>query len=203
MTPEINSQIAEFLERYQPLSETAVDRVRTAAVMSADFIAAAKKPIDAVTETTLRLNKISHESLAKLVRAQSDMVEAAVDAAAKHLSTAADARSWKELVDAQMSLVPSERDRIVKDARRTLEVFTDAREDVKDVFQIGPDPMTKAAKSVRSTATRARKTAGKTAASARKKATATKRRATKTVRKTTGRKTTARKTTTRRTRKAA
>ncbi len=196
MTPEINSQIAELFERYQPLSETAVDRVRTAAVMSADFIAAAKKPIDAVTETTLRLNKISHESLAKLVKAQSDMVEAAVDAASRHLSTAADAQSWKELVDAQMSLVPSERDRIVKDARRTLEVFADAREDVKDVFQIGPDRVTKAAK-------RARTTAGKTATTARKKATATKRRAKKVVRKTTARKTTARKATTRGTRKAA
>lgn len=208
MTPELNSQISEFLDRYQPMSENAMERIRTAIVMSAEFIAAAKKPIDTVTETTLRLNKVSHESLARLVKAQSDMIEAAVEAAAKHLNTAADAKSWKELVDAQVSLVPSERERIAKDARRTLEVFTDVREDVKDIFQIGPDRVAEAKKTVRATTTRARKTARKTTATARKKATATKRRVQSAARKTSGRKTTARKATarkpaTRRTRKAA
>ncbi|MBT8138040.1 MAG: phasin family protein [Gammaproteobacteria bacterium] len=94
-----------------------------------------KGPLDVVTEKTLKLNGISHDSAARLVRQQADFVEGTVDGMATRLTAAATAESFRGLIDSQIKLMPESRDRVVTDVRKTFEILGDTRTDLVQLFR--------------------------------------------------------------------
>lgn len=105
-------------------------RVRQGLDTGAEWVADRKEPIEVITEKTLKLNGISHESAARLVRQQALFIEGSVEAAARRLKTAAEADSLRNLIDGQIKLLPETRDRIVDDFRKTFAILSDTREDL-------------------------------------------------------------------------
>ncbi len=110
-------------------------RVRQGLDTGAEWVAHRKRPLDVVTEKTLKLNGISHESAARMVRQQAEFFEGSVDAAARRLKTAAEADSLRSLIDGQIKLFPETRDRIVDDVRKTFEILSDTREDLGQLIR--------------------------------------------------------------------
>lgn len=110
-------------------------RVRQGLDTGAEWVADRKEPIEVVTEKTLKLNGISHESAARLVRQQALFVEGTVDGAARRLKTAAEADSLRNLIDGQIRLMPETRDRIVDDVRKTFAILSDTREDLAQLIR--------------------------------------------------------------------
>ncbi len=198
MNTDANNPFTKLFDRYEPMTDDAADRVRAFVTMAADFVARSRKPLDTVTATTLKLNKISHDSIAALLKIQSSMLENTVDATTRHLNSAADAKSWQDFVDAQAALLPAERERFVRDVRAALEIFSEARDDVKDAFDTKPTVekvVRQTRKTTRKTTAAARKTAKRGTRTAKRGASTAKRTAKKTASKA--------RTAKRRTRKAA
>ncbi len=105
-------------------------QVRNGLDNGAEWVARRKRPLDVVTDKTLKLNGISHEGAARLVRQQADFIEGTFEGTARRLRTAADANSFRSLVDGQVKLVPETRDRFVDEIRKTFEIFGDVRNEL-------------------------------------------------------------------------
>lgn len=168
-------------DRTAPFVDNATDRTRNATVKLADVVARTNRPVDIAMETSLRLNKITHNSVARLVKQQARMIEGTVDATAKRLHVAADATNLRDLVNDQVAMLPATRDRLANDARKAVAVFTETREElaelIRDVMAQAREGRTEIEKTVRTakkTATRkartVRKSASKTANKVAKKA---------------------------------
>ena len=110
-------------------------RVRDGLDNSASWVSHRKGPLDVFTEKTLKLNGLSHDSAARLVRQQATFLEGSVDGMVKRLKTAADAESFRGFLDGQIKLMPETRDRIVGDIRKTFEILGDTRTDLTTLFR--------------------------------------------------------------------
>lgn len=168
MNPQIQKALKPFVSRSMAIADTAIEGTRSLINASADICDAAVRPVQTLTKSGLRLNKISHNSIAKLVDHQSDMVKGALGATSKRLHVAANAASVKQLVDDQVKLMPASRKRLVGDVRETIEVLTEVRGDVTELVRDTLEEMQRQGKSAAAKGTkRARKTTG----AAKKKAT--------------------------------
>ncbi|MEO1574619.1 MAG: phasin family protein, partial [Pseudomonadota bacterium] len=107
---------------------------RDIATNGAQWVNRGVKPLHVVTESGLRLNTISHKSVARLVNVQAEMIEGALKAVAKRLETAANANSVSELLNEQVALFPATRDRLTGDVRKALDVMSDTSDDLRDLF---------------------------------------------------------------------
>ncbi|MEL7447698.1 MAG: phasin family protein [Pseudomonadota bacterium] len=163
-------------DRTAPFVDTAADRTRNATVMLADAVARTHRPVDLAVKTSLKLNEITHKSLASLVKQQASMIEGTVDAASKRLHVAADADNLRDLVNDQLAMFPATRDRLAKDARNTVAVFTETREELTDLVRSVMEQarketgeVEKTVRTAKRTVTRKARTAKKTAAKTRAK----------------------------------
>lgn len=194
--------IRRVAKQYRQAGQVAVDRVRDALDNGADWVDSGRAPVQVLTDKTLKLNRISHNSAARLVRVQSEFIEGSVEGAAQRLQAAARARDLRQLLDSQVKLMPATRDRIVTDARKTIDVLVDTRDDLTSLVREtlgdlrGRDVVADAAGAVAQTADKVASQARKTA---RRKPAASKVRRSPTTRKTSS--TTARKQATRRRKK--
>ncbi|MEM6640305.1 MAG: phasin family protein [Pseudomonadota bacterium] len=169
----------------RPLVDTSVRAVsdslstsRDIAVNGAEWVARGRKPLHVVTESGLRLNTISHKSVARLVNVQAEMIEGTLEAVAKRLETAANANSVSELVNEQVALLPATRDRLTGDVRKALDVLSDTGDDLRDLFtETVRDFRSDSESAVEEAVTTAKRTANRTK---RKASTAAKRAKTRT-----------------------
>ncbi len=158
-------------DRTAPFVDNAADRTRNATVMLADAVDRTHRPVDLAVKTSHKLNEITHKSVARLVKQQARMIEGTVDAASKRLHVAADAHNLRDLVSDQMAMFPATRDRFVKDARGTLAVFTDTREELTDLIRSVMEEARKETGEVEKTVRTAKRTVTRKARTAKKKAT--------------------------------
>ena len=170
-----------LIDRTAPFVDTAADRTRNATVMLADVVARSHRPVNVALETSLKLNKITHNSVARLVKQQARIIEGTVDAASKRLHVAADAHNIRDLVSDQIAMFPATRKRLESDARNTIAVFAETREELtelmRDIFaeaRNSSNEIEKTVKTAKKKVTRkartVRKTANKTASKVAKKA---------------------------------
>ncbi|MFK7887073.1 MAG: phasin family protein [Gammaproteobacteria bacterium] len=165
---------------------------RDFAVGGAQLVARGRKPLHLMTESGLRLNTISHKSIARLMNVQAEMLEGTLVATAKRLETAANANSVRELVNDQVALLPATRERLSGDARKALDVISntggDLRELVTETFadlqNNGESAVEEAVETATRTARRTKKKASDTVRRTKKKATTAAKRATAKTRKT-------------------
>ena len=108
---------------------------RAATEKTAELVSETKKPINTLTDAGLALNRIAHDSVGSLIRFQHDAFVGLVEGGATRLRLAADASSPKELVDAQLALVPATRDRIASDLQRLLDIYAQAGRQTVGVFR--------------------------------------------------------------------
>lgn len=126
----MQDQIDNLNRQYRAAGRETLGRIRTTLGNSAEWVAQSTQPLSVLTEKTLKLNRISHNSAARLVRVQATFLEGTLEGAAQRLQAAAHADNVRTAFDAQMQLMPATRERIVSDARKTVEVLGDTRDDV-------------------------------------------------------------------------
>ena len=191
MNTAVENIVKPIIDKSIMTVSNTVSGTRNAAVASANFIARGKKPVKILTASGLKLNTITHQSIARFISTQSDMVEGTLLATADRLETAANAHSVRELVQGQVAMLPATRDRLSKDARKTFELLVEARDDLGELVsdtvvklrKSGDDVTTKAKRTVSKARKTAKKAPAKARAAATKKARATRKKVSKVRRK--------------------
>ena len=182
----MNNPVQEFV---RPLVDTSIRMVtntlsssRDLAVNGAHLVAKGRKPLHLVTESGLRLNTISHKSIARLMNVQAEMIEGTLVGTAKRLETAAKAHSVRELLNEQVALIPATRERLTGDARKMMDVITDTGGDIKELVSGTVSALSDSGKTAAKTTRRVTKKASNAAkrATAKTRKTATKAKATTT-----------------------
>lgn len=197
MNPVIEKFVQPVVDRSVDLATMGVKRSRKFAEASADMVASSTKSVALVSDKGLKLNKISHNMLARLLTEQTHMVEGGLKAVSKRLDVAANADSFQMLVSGQIEMLPKTRDRLIKDGQKIVAVFSDTGTELRDWFvgsvsdfrQRGEKVARKTRKKVTKTATKTRKKASGTSKTTKKKVNKARKTAGKTVRKTAKRRT--------------
>ncbi len=167
MLNRINKLANTTVNQALVVADTFVGVSRAAAEGTAQLMFKAKKPIRDVADTGVRLNRISHKSIEKLVKVQAKAIERSVDAGAARLELAARAPSLKALVEEQVGLLPETRKRLRGDVRKTWSVLTDAGNEIGATLR-GDKPAGKRKTAKKSTTTRTRRAASKKTAASKK-----------------------------------
>lgn len=170
MFNQVNKLANETINQAMIVADTVVGVSRAAAEGTARMMFKAKKPLRDAAKTGVKLNRISHNSVEKLVKVQAKALERSVDAGAARLELAARAPSLKALINEQVALLPETRKRIGGDLRNTWEIFVEAGSEIGSTLR--PRKAAKAASTRKKPATRkaaSKKTASKKTASKSKK----------------------------------
>jgi len=89
----------------------------------------AKGPVESLEKRGLAVNEVAHHYLARAIRQQFVLIDAAIEESSKRLRAIAKANSLAELWQTQFSLNREAVERLAKGLRETGEIVTDARED--------------------------------------------------------------------------
>ena len=178
MYPAVEKMVKPIVDRSKIVVTNTLSGTREAVVSGAHLLERGEKPVQILTHAGLRLNKISHKGIASLVNVQAHMIEGTLRSTAKRMEKAANANSFRQLVNDQVALIPNTRKRLAGDARKTLDVFVDTRDELREMIS---ETVAEFSKARGGAASRARRTTKKTAKSAR----ATTKKAASKVRKTT------------------
>lgn len=185
MNPVIEKIVQPVVNSSLNLASVGVKNSRRLAANGSDMIDASTNTVAFASDKALKLNKITHKTLAKLVSEQANMLEGTLHAAAKRLDVAANAETIQDLWADQIELMPKSRERLTRDAKKVLNVLVDTREELSElvsdtvsdfgkrgqgVVKKATKAKTKVVKKARKKTTAAKKTAKKTATRARKTA---------------------------------
>ena len=89
MIAKIEKMARDLRAEYGLAAERALKKIRSATLDTADFIAKSKGPVRKIADTSLKLNRISHKGMEKLVKSQVHFVEATIDDGSHRLEMAA------------------------------------------------------------------------------------------------------------------
>jgi len=151
MNAQVQNLFDNVVVRARDLADGTVDELRSATLDVAGKV--------------LKLNEITFRYLDKLIKLQLKFVEGSIEEGAKRLKTAANADTFASLFKDQVQLLPMTRERIVKNARETLGLVLETRDDVVAVFKpVAKKPARKAAAKAPAKKASAKKAAAKPAA---------------------------------------
>ena len=146
--------------------------LRQVTVNTAEFIASGKGPIRKIADTGIKLNRVSHKGVEKLVKNQASLLETTLDDGAARLKLAARADSFRALVGDQIASLPASRDRTVGTARKSLDIVVNTGNEIGGIVRgaiVDLRPTQPTAKRVTRKATATRKKAAKKATATRKR----------------------------------
>lgn len=146
--------------------------LRQATVNTAEFIASGKGPIRKIADTGIKLNRVSHKGVEKLVKNQASLLETTLDDGAARLKLAARADSFRALVGDQIASLPASRDRTVGTARKSINIVVDTGNEIGGIVRgaiVDLRPTQPTAKRVTKKATATRKKVAKKATATRKR----------------------------------
>ncbi len=178
MNPVIEKIVQPVVNGSLNLASVGVKNGRRLASNGSEMIGASTSTVAFASDKVLKLNKITHKTMAKLVSEQANMLEGTLHAAAKRLDVAANAESIQDLWADQIELMPKSRQRLSRDAKKMVNVLVDTREELSELVS---DAVTDFSKRGQSVAKRATKAKTKVVKKARKKTATAKKTAKKTV----------------------
>ncbi len=152
-------------------AEFVIKSLRQATVNTAEFIASGKGPIRKIADTGIKLNRVSHKGVEKLVKNQASLLETTLDDGAARLKLAARADSFRALVGDQIASLPASRDRAIGTARKSIDIVVDTGNEIGGIVRgaiVELRPAQPAAKRVTKKATATRKKVAKKATATRK-----------------------------------
>ncbi len=184
MNPTVENIVSKVAAGPVAWGQLAIDSSRTAAGMASNAMINAQRPTRRLLKAGLKINSVTHNGIADLLKHQASIIEGTMSAGAKRLDLVAEADNLRNLIKDQVALLPQSRDRLLSDARATLEILNDAREELMEAYGSGAedvaddieDAVAPVVRKTRAHASTAAKTAKKRATKA---AAATKKRASK------------------------
>ena len=135
MIVNIEKFARDLRSEYSLLADRAVQRLRDVTLETAELVSKGKSPIRKLADTGIKLNRLSHESIEKLVQRQAAFVEGTLDDGARRLEMAARADSIKVLFGDQIARLPESRDFAVTNARETLEIVRGTGTEISDIVR--------------------------------------------------------------------
>jgi len=163
-TSEVREQATAYAAR-------AAEAARATADLAADRVAAARTPVEVLTDATLKLNRLSHDHIARLLTRQSALLKRTLTDGERRLQRLARSESLQQALAGQTEELNEIPQRVARNARETWDIVADAGRSVSQLATATYAELVKAAP-----ARKTRKsTAGKRAKAVRKPATATRR----------------------------
>jgi len=83
----------------------------------------------------MKLNDLSHDYIARLLKAQRKIFDGVVEDGATRIRRVADAGNLKEFWDKQRELFPSTRDRIAGNVKETLDILSGTRDGLQALIE--------------------------------------------------------------------
>lgn len=136
MIAKIEKLARDLRADYGQMADKALNKIRAATLDTADLIAKTKDPVRKIADTSLKLNRISHKGVEKLVRTQARFVESTIDDGAKRLELAARADSIRALFGDQIATLPQSRERALANARKTIDVVKGTGDEFGGVLKV-------------------------------------------------------------------
>jgi phasin family protein len=163
-TAEVRDQATAYVSR-------AADAARATADRAAERVAAARTPIEVLTDASLQLNTLSHDYVARLLRRQSTMLKGTVTEGEKRLQRLARAGSLQEALASQAEDLNDLPQRLARNARETWAIVADAGRGVSQLASTTLVELTRpaAAPKARKKATARRAQSARKPAGARRK----------------------------------
>jgi phasin family protein len=166
-TVDVREQAAAYAARAAEFARAGADRAATQ-------VAAARGPVDLLTEASLKLNTLYHQYMSRLLARQGAMLKGTLVEGEKRLQRLARATSLQQAVVGQvedMNQIPA---RIADNVRETWQIVAEAGREVAQLASYTYGELTQAAPRPRSTATppprKARAKGGRKTASRRRAA---------------------------------
>ncbi len=168
MLNQVNKLAYETVNQAMIVADTVVGVSRAAAQGTAQLMVKVKKPLRDAADTGVRLNRISHKSVEKLVRVQAKAIERSVDAGAARLELAARAPSLQALVKEQVALLPETRKRLSGNFKEAWQVLVDAGNEINATLRVNGQNVKRKAPAKRAPA-KGKRTARKATTAAKRK----------------------------------
>ncbi len=118
-TTDLRQQATAYVAR-------AAQAARASADLAADRVAAANSPLEVLTEATLKLNRLSHDHVARLLTRQATLLRDTLTEGEKRLQRLATAKSLQQAVAGQAEDLNDLGPRIARNARETWAIVADA-----------------------------------------------------------------------------
>lgn len=170
MIVNIEKFARDLRSEYSLLADRAVQRLRDVTLETAELVSKGKGPIRRLADTSIKLNRISHEGVERLVKRQAAFVEGTLDDGARRLEMAARADSIKVLLGDQIARLPESRDFAVSNARETIEIVRGTGTEISHIVRGAlkdlseqPEPKRVTRKAAPKKTRGRKKTAGRTA----------------------------------------
>ena len=170
MIAKIEKIARQFRVEAGQQADRVISSLRQVTVNTADMIASGKTPVRKIADTGVKLNRISHKGVEKLVKNQASLIETTLDDSAARLKLAARASDIRTLVGDQMASLSSSRQRTIGKARKNIDIVVDTGTEIRGVVR-GAIEELRPVKPVAKRATRAGKKVAKKATATRKRVT--------------------------------
>jgi phasin family protein len=125
-TTEMRDQATAYVAR-------AADAARATADVAASRMAAARTPLEVLTEASLKLNALSHEHVARMLRLQAAMLKGTVAEGEKRLQRLARAESLRHALAAQTEDLNAIPRRVAQNARESWQIVAEAGRSVSEL----------------------------------------------------------------------
>lgn len=141
MNLQIENSISDIAARARGRYEDAVRAARKGTEKAAGRVTRSKRPVKAISRCGVKLSNVSHRTMARIWKRQTRLVEEQFDAVAGHLRAAADAENLKELVRAQIDLIPDDARRFRAEAREAFEIVRGAGKEIREIVKVTVDDL--------------------------------------------------------------
>lgn len=135
MNTRTEMTFSALAERARDRYEDAVKGARRRSERAAGRITRTKKPVKTLSKLGVKLSDLSHQTASKLLKQQTKLVEAQIDAVAGRLQAAADATDLRDFFRTQIRLIPENSGRFADDAREAFRIVRGAGGEVRGLVR--------------------------------------------------------------------
>lgn len=135
MNPQIENSFTEIADKARGRFEDALKGARQSTERAAGRITKTKKPVKTISRLGVKLSGVSHQTASKLLKQQTKLVEAQIDALAGRLKAAADATDLRDLLKTQIRLIPENTSRFADDAREAFGIVKGAGSEIRELVK--------------------------------------------------------------------
>ncbi|MEX0709368.1 MAG: hypothetical protein WD078_15535 [Woeseia sp.] len=135
MNPQLEASIDRIQDRARGRYQHLLEGARSRTEQAAGRIGGGKKPLNTLSNLSIKLSGVSHRTTDTLLRHNTKLLENQLDVIALRFSKAAEARSVRDLIGTQLGLVPEQIGRLATDTRASLGIVLKAGSEARELLK--------------------------------------------------------------------
>ncbi|MEX1265543.1 MAG: hypothetical protein WEA08_01390 [Woeseia sp.] len=135
MNPQLEASIDRIQDRARGRYQHLLEGARSRTEQAAGRIGGGKKPLNTLSNLSIKLSGVSHRTTDTLLRHNTKLLENQLDVIALRFSKAAEARSVRDLIGTQLGLVPEQVGRLATDTRASLGIVLKAGSEARELLK--------------------------------------------------------------------